>query len=186
LLAALGHLPSVTPEEPLVTFSPYLRLGLIALVATLVLDQAVKLALLHLVQIETRGLIVVAPFLDLVMAWNPGISFGLFPQDSMLGQWVLIAFKAIAVGAIGLWLIKAETAWIALGLGLIAGGAVGNGIDRLLYGAVADFFAFHITTAAWSFRWYVFNLADVAIVAGVALLLYESLVPNRVDASKSS
>jgi signal peptidase II len=65
-----------------------------------------------------------------------------------------------------------------LALGLIIGGAIGNAIDRVAYGAVADFASFHITTATWNFNWYVFNLADVAIVAGVIGLLYESLVPG--------
>ena len=71
-----------------------------------------------------------------------------------------------------MWLARATSLIAAVSLGLIIGGAVGNGIDRLAYGAVADFVLFHVTTAEWNFNWYVFNVADVAIVVGAAGLLY--------------
>lgn len=167
------------------TASPHLRAGLIALAAAFVLDQAFKLFMFQVVDIEARQVITVAPVLDLVMAWNHGISFGLFRQDAEFGRWALIGFKALAVVLILWWLRHAESRLTALALGLIAGGAAGNALDRLIHGAVADFFAFHVTTASWQFRWYVFNIADVAIVAGVGLLLYESLFGNR-PASKSA
>jgi signal peptidase II len=73
------------------------------------------------------------------------------------------------------WLARAGSRLSAVALGLIIGGAIGNALDRLIHGAVMDFVLFHITTASWTFNWYVFNLADVAIVAGVVGLLYESL-----------
>lgn len=166
--------------------SLYLRPGLIALVATLVIDQAFKLFMLQVVGITSGQVITVLPVLDLIMAWNYGVSFGLFQQDGALGQWALVVFKAAAVVLIGWWLWRAESLLTAIALGLIAGGAIGNGLDRVMHGAVADFFAFHITTATWQFQWYVFNLADVGIVAGVGLLLYESLFGGRPDASKSA
>ncbi len=166
--------------------SLHLRPGLIALVATLLIDQAFKLFMLQVVGITSGQVITVLPVLDLIMAWNYGVSFGLFQQDGALGQWALVVFKAAAVILIGWWLWRAESFLTAVALGLIAGGAIGNGLDRILYGAVADFFAFHITTASWQFQWYVFNLADVGIVAGVGLLLYESLFGGRPDASKSA
>ncbi len=175
-----------TEQATPVTPSQHLKLGLIALVATLVVDQAFKVFMLQVVQITPGQVITVLPVLDLVMAWNYGVSFGMFQQDGMAGQWALVAFKVAAVVLIAWWLWRAETGMTALGLGLIAGGAIGNGLDRVLYGGVADFFAFHITTASWQFQWYVFNLADVGIVAGVALLLYESLLGKRPDASKSA
>ncbi|MDP3547576.1 signal peptidase II [Phreatobacter sp. HK31-P] len=168
------------------TPSLYLRPGLIALVATLLIDQAFKLFMLQVVGITSGQVITVLPVLDLIMAWNYGVSFGLFQQDGALGQWALVVFKAAAVILIGWWLWRAESLLTAIALGLIAGGAIGNGLDRILHGAVADFFAFHITTATWQFQWYVFNLADVGIVAGVGLLLYESLFGGRPDASKSA
>jgi signal peptidase II len=169
-----------------VTASPHFRSGIVALALALVIDQAFKLVMLHVVGMASSQVITLAPVLDLVMAWNYGVSFGLFQQDSEFGQWALVAFKTVAVALIAWWLWKAESRLTAIALGLIAGGAVGNGIDRVLYGAVADFFAFHITTASWQFRWYVFNLADVAIVAGVGLLLYESLFGGSSTASKSA
>ena len=113
------------------------------------------------------------------MTWNRGISYGWFQQEGPFGQWALLALKAVAVALLWIWLSRAGSRLAALSLGLIIGGAVGNGIDRLAYGAVADFVLLHIETASWSFNWYVFNLADVAIVAGVAGLLYESLLGDR-------
>jgi signal peptidase II len=139
---------------------------------TLAIDQGFKLWMLLGYDIADHGVVAVGPYLDLVMAWNTGISYGLFQQDGEFGRWVLIGIKALAVLVFGAWMLKAETRLTALGLGLIIGGALGNGIDRVVWGAVADFFSFHVG----SFRWYVFNLADAAIVVGVILLLYDALV----------
>jgi signal peptidase II len=150
-------------------------LGLAVALATAVIDQASKLWLLFVFELGGRGTVRVTPFFDLVLIWNTGISYGWFQQDGPFGQGALLALKLVAVALLWIWMARSTTRLSALGLGLIIGGALGNGIDRVLYGAVADFALFHVTTATWSFRWYVFNLADVAIVAGVAALLYESL-----------
>jgi signal peptidase II len=123
--------------------------------------------------------VALAPFVDLVLTWNRGISYGLFQQDGPFGQWALLAVKAAAVALLWVWLARAETRATALALGLIVGGAVGNAIDRVAHGAVADFVLLHVETATWRFDWYVFNLADMAIVAGVAILLYESVLGSR-------
>jgi len=152
-----------------------LVLGLFIAAGTVLLDQALKLWLLFGFDLETRTPVRVAPFLDLVSVWNTGISYGLFPQNGPVGQWLLLAFKAAAVALLSVWLSRAGTRLTAVALGLIIGGAVGNAIDRLAFGAVFDFVLLHLTTANFSFRWYVFNLADVAIVAGVVGLLYEAL-----------
>ncbi|HEY4143310.1 MAG TPA: signal peptidase II, partial [Pseudolabrys sp.] len=112
-------------------------------------------------------------------ARNTGISYGLFQTNSALGQWALLGIKVAAVILLWGWLSKAGGRLAALSLGLIIGGAIGNGIDRLAYGWVVDFVFFHVSGANWKFDWYVFNLADVAIVAGVAGLLYESMVTGR-------
>ena len=112
-------------------------------------------------------------FFDFVLARNTGISYGLFQTQGPVGQWALLGLKAVAVLLLWLWLSRAPNRLTALSLGLIIGGAVGNAIDRLAYGWVADFVFFHVSTSNWRFNWYVFNLADVAIVAGVAGLLYE-------------
>jgi signal peptidase II len=162
---------------------PLTRYGILAAVATALMDQLVKLWLVFGFDLPAKGPVHLTPFLDLVMAWNTGISYGLFQHQGPLGQWILLAVKAIAVALLVLWLARARTQTAAVSLGLIIGGAIGNGIDRLTYGAVADFVLFHVEIAGWSFKWYVFNLADTAIVAGVAGLLYESF--HRESAAKA-
>jgi len=154
--------------------------GVIAAALTLALDQASKLWLLFVFDIAHRGTVRVAPFFDLVLAWNIGISFGWFQNDSHLVQTALMAVKAAAVIALGIWMARSQTLLATLALGLIIGGAIGNAIDRLAYGAVVDFALFHLDFAGNTYNWYVFNVADVAIVAGVASLLYDSLLaPGR-------
>jgi len=138
-------------------------------------DQASKLYLLLVFDLAANGPIRLGPFIDIILARNTGISYGLFQTQGPLGQWILLAFKAVAVALLWIWLAHAKDRLTALSLGLIVGGAVGNAIDRLAYGWVADFVLFHISAADWHFNWYVFNVADVAIVAGVIGLLYESL-----------
>lgn len=158
---------------------PLTRFGAVVAALAGLIDQASKLYLLHVVDLAATGPIRVGPFFHLVLARNTGISYGLFQTSAALGVWVLLAVKIVAVILLWVWLARARDRLTALSLGLIIGGAIGNGIDRLAYGWVADFAYFHITTADWRFSWYVFNLADVAIVAGVFGLLYESLRGDR-------
>jgi signal peptidase II len=153
-----------------------LRPGIIAAIVTLVLDQAAKLWLLYVFDIGHRGTVSVTPFFDLVLAWNIGISFGWFQNDNQVAQFALMAVKAFAVVALAIWMARSKTLLATLALGLIIGGAIGNGIDRLAYGAVVDFALFHVQIGEKTFNWYVFNLADVAIVAGVMALLYDSFI----------
>jgi signal peptidase II len=160
-------------------FGPLTRLGLTAALIACAVDQAMKLWLLFSFDLANRGIVHLTPFLDFVLTWNTGISYGLFPQEGQFGQFVLLALKVAAVVVLWIWLARAESRLTALSLGLIIGGAIGNAIDRLAHGAVVDFVLFHITTPSFNFVWYVFNLADVAIVAGVAGLLYESLLTGR-------
>ncbi|MBR0693814.1 signal peptidase II [Bradyrhizobium lablabi] len=153
-----------------------LRAGVIAAIATLIIDQASKLWLLNVFDIARRGAVRVTPFFDLVLAWNPGISFGWFQSESPAAQLALVVVKAVAVIVLAIWMARSRT-WIAtVALGLIIGGAIGNGIDRFAYGAVVDFALFHVEIAGNTYNWYVFNLADAAIVAGVAALLYDSFL----------
>lgn len=156
--------------------TPPLRAGVIAAIATLVLDQASKLWLLYAFDIAHRGAVRVTPFFDLVLAWNPGISFGWFQSESAAAQLGLMAVKAVAVIVLAIWMARSRTLLATLALGLIIGGAVGNAIDRFAYGAVVDFALFHVQIGEKTLNWYVFNLADVAIVAGVAALLYDSFL----------
>jgi len=159
---------------------PLTRFGLGAAVIACLLDQASKLYLLFVHDLAANP-VRLGPFFDFVLARNTGISYGLFQTQGPLGQWVLLALKALAVLLLWIWLARSQVRLTALSLGLIIGGAVGNAIDRLAYGWVADFVFFHVSTANWQFNWYVFNLADVAIVAGVVGLLYESLAGERAQ-----
>jgi signal peptidase II len=154
----------------------HLRPGVVAAIAVLVLDQASKLWLLFVFDIGHRGAVKLTPFFDLVLAWNVGISFGWFQNDSAVAQTVLMLVKAVAVIVLAIWMARSRTLIATIALGLIIGGAVGNAIDRFAYGAVVDFALFHVQIGGKPFNWYVFNLADVAIVAGVAALLYDSFL----------
>jgi signal peptidase II len=163
-------------------WGPLSAFGLAIATLTCGLDQAAKLWLLLVFGLGDRAPVAVTSFLELLLTWNTGISYGLFPQQGPVGQWALFAFKAAAVVFLWLWLARAPSRLTALALGLIIGGALGNAIDRLHWPGVMDFVFFHIETASFSFHWYVFNLADVAIVAGVGGLLYESLGGGAVKA----
>jgi signal peptidase II len=154
----------------------HLAPGVITAVAVLALDQASKLWLLFVFDIAHRGAVRVTPFFDLVLAWNVGISFGWFQNDSQIAQIALMLVKAVAVVVLAIWMARSRTLIATLALGLIIGGAVGNGIDRFAYGAVVDFALFHLQIGGNTYNWYVFNLADTAIVAGVAALLYDSFL----------
>ncbi|HEV2154112.1 signal peptidase II [Bradyrhizobium sp.] len=153
-----------------------LRAGILAALVTLVADQASKLWLLNVFDLARRGKVEVTPFFDLWLAWNVGISFGWLQNDGQAAQLALMAVKAIAVVALAVWMVRSHTRLATVALGLIIGGAIGNGIDRLVHGAVVDFALFHIEIGGTTYNWYVFNLADVAIVAGVAALLYDSFL----------
>jgi signal peptidase II len=152
------------------------RAGILAAAVTLVADQASKLWLLNVFELARRGAVKVTPFFDLVLAWNIGISFGWLQNDSQAAQIALMAVKAVAVVALAIWMARSHTRLATVALGLIIGGAIGNGIDRLAYGAVVDFALLHLDIGGATYNWYVFNLADVAIVAGVAALLYDSFL----------
>lgn len=153
-----------------------LRAGILTAVVTLVADQASKLWLLNGFDLARRGVVKVMPFFDLVLAWNIGISFGWLQNDGQAAQLALMAVKVVAVIALAVWMARSQTRLATVALGLIIGGAIGNGIDRLAYGAVVDFALFHIEIGGNTYNWYVFNLADAAIVAGVAALLYDSFL----------
>ncbi|WP_245418028.1 signal peptidase II [Cohaesibacter celericrescens] len=160
-------------------------LGYLIALISFAVDQASKLGMLYGFEIEAvmrrEGPVSVAPFLDLVLVWNRGISYGLLQQDSELGRYLLIGLAVVASILLSVWLWRLTDRLTALGLGLILGGALGNGLDRILHGAVVDLFHFHWGT----FSWYVFNLADVWIVVGAAFLVYESFFGSKDTADKS-
>ncbi len=149
------------------------RFAAACLLAVFVLaaDQASKAWLLDWLPAQ-GGAVEILPVFNLVMAWNPGVSFGQFQH---LPVWLLVAF-AFGISALLLfWLRRAESRGIAIAIGLILGGAIGNAIDRLRFGAVFDFLDWHI--GDW--HWPAFNIADTGISLGVVLLLFESLFPRR-------
>ena len=151
-------------------WSRFAPMGAVIVLATLVIDQVHKWWMLHVYDIANKGRVEVLPFLDLVYVKNIGISYSLFNQSSQAGQYVLAAFAVAASMGLWMWLNRSRGRLMMWSLALIIGGALGNGIDRMVLGGVADFFSAH----AFGFYWYVFNIADVAIVAGVVGLLYES------------
>jgi signal peptidase II len=154
-----------------------MRPGIIAALVAVAIDQATKLWLLRVFDIAAHhGKVTVTPFFDLVLVWNTGISYGWFQDEGAAGQAVLLAIKAVAVVVLAIWMARSQSRLATIALGLIIGGAVGNAIDRLAYGAVVDFALFHVQIGGKVFNWYVFNVADVAIVAGVAALLYDSFL----------
>ena len=149
--------------------------GLLAAAIALLADQGSKLLLLYgfgFAHMSPGQEVFLLPFFNLVMVWNPGVSYGLFPASGPVGTAFLALFSLAAVAALGWWLWRAARPALAVGLGLVIGGALGNLIDRLIYGAVADFFHFH----AFGYDWYVFNLADASICFGVMALLYDALL----------
>jgi signal peptidase II len=153
-------------------WSRWAPLGLAVVAATVGADQLHKWWMLNVYDIETKGRVFITPFLDLVFVKNIGISYSLFNQSSQTGQYALAAFAFAAALGLWVWLNRSgHSRLMTWSLALIIGGAIGNAIDRVVLGGVADFFSAH----AFGFYWYVFNIADVAIVAGVAGLLYESI-----------
>ena len=150
-----------------------LSLGTLTAFAAFSTDQALKYWMLYVFEIETRAPVRVSPFLDILIAWNRGISYSLLTADNGWGRIGLLAIYVLACCAFSVWMIRAQTRLTGCALGLLIGGATGNALDRLIYGAVADFF--HIHFGAFS-PWGVFNLADIAIVAGVGILMYESFL----------
>ncbi len=145
--------------------------GAFAALAALALDQGSKKLVVQALGDAEPSSTPLAPFLDLTLRWNKGISFSLLRQDTPLGVAVLLGFTLLVVAVLGLWLWRAQNRVIALGLGLIIGGALGNAVDRLAYGAVVDFLDLH----AFGMHFFVFNGADSAISLGVALLVLDGL-----------
>jgi isoleucyl-tRNA synthetase/signal peptidase II len=151
------------------------RLGAAMALAILLADQASKWWILDIYDLPSRISVALLPVLNLTMVWNRGITFGLLSSDTSWGSAALAALALAVVIALAIWLRRAERLSVALALGAVAGGAVGNVIDRLRFGAVVDFIHAH----AWGWSWYVFNIADAAIVCGVGVLLLDSLLAGR-------
>lgn len=133
-------------------------------------DQCTKWFMLEWVGIAQRDPIAVAPFFNLVMVWNTGVSFGMFA--GALSPLFFIVLKAVVLAALAVWLWRVELRITAVALGLVMGGALGNMIDRIHFGAVADFLDFH----AFGYHWPAFNIADACIFIGVVVLCLEAML----------
>jgi signal peptidase II len=156
------------------------RLGLTVAAAALLADQLFKNLMLYGVGFSAEPPpppIELLPFLDLTMVWNRGISYGLLQCGSATCTVSLGVFQLAAAVGLTWWLFRLRDRLLAVAVGLLIGGALGNVIDRILYGAVADFFYFH----AWGRGWYVFNIADIAITFGVVLLLADMVVGPKAS-----
>lgn len=147
--------------------------GIAAAASTLVLDQLSKWWIVGHLMNPPRAF-EITPFFNLVMVWNRGITFGLF-GDAQWGRWAFALLALVIVVVLFSWLWRATHRATAVALGLVIGGAVGNVVDRIRWGAVADFLDFHL--AGW--HWPAFNVADSAIVVGVGLLLLEALFSRK-------
>jgi signal peptidase II len=154
------------------------EVGLIAAVLSLAADQGSKLYMLHaagFAQMPPGASIPVLPFFNLVMVWNQGVSYGLFPASGPFGRWFLVMVALAAIAGLGWLLWRTTSRALAIGYGLVIGGAIGNNlIDRVLYGRVADFFHFY----GFGYDWYVFNIADLAITLGAVAIIYDVLKPD--------
>lgn len=153
------------------TQGAWARLGWGLAVVVLVFDQISKWWILRLFMDAGRNFFEITPFFNIVLAWNKGISFGMFGQSGDHGPTILIVLTLIISAVLAVWLMRAETRWTAAGLGLIVGGAIGNVIDRFRFGAVTDFLDVHVL----GYHWPAFNVADSAIVIGAVALIWESL-----------
>ena len=155
--------------------------GLIIAFSIFSLDQLSKWWIVNEIMSPPK-FIPVFPSFNLVMGWNRGISFGMFDSNSPASQWILIALALLVVSILLVWLKRAETLTISISLGMIIGGALGNVIDRIHYGAVADFLDFYVG----DFHWPAFNLADTGITLGAIVLVLDSLSTSSKKGKKET
>lgn len=144
--------------------------GLVMLFLIFLLDQISKYCILNIVNLPQKGSIPVIPFFNFTMVWNRAITFGMLGQFGSWGSVIFSVSAFVIAASLFIWMIRARKIWVIMSLGAIVGGALGNILDRLRFGAVVDFIHFHV--AGWS--WYVFNVADSAIVCGVIILLMDA------------
>ncbi len=152
-----------------------IRLGLLAAISWFVVDQATKWWIVNHVMVPPR-VIPVTDLFNIILGRNTGVSFGLLGGMS---QWLLVALASAVLVMLLIWMSQATSRIVVLALGLIAGGAIGNIVDRLRLGGVTDFLDLYL--GEW--HWPAFNMADVGIVCGAGLLLAESVIFGKAQAS---
>ena len=160
--------------------------GLLSALVVLIADQASKWWVLNVLDLPDLRQVVLLPVLNLTMVWNRGVTFGLLNGFGQWGHIALASMSLLVVAALGVWLWRAKSVFVAVAIGGIAGGAIGNVIDRLRFGAVVDFIHAHADTPWGDLNWYVFNIADAAIVCGVVALVFESQWPRKSPAPEST
>lgn len=135
------------------------------------IDFSTKYFLLNFYDLENKGKVFITPFMDFVLVYNPGISYGLFGSGGEIQRAVLIVLSLLIIAYLIYWIRESNSNFISFGICLIIGGALGNMIDRILYGKVIDFISLHV----FDYYWYVFNIADIAIVSGgISVLIYSA------------
>jgi signal peptidase II len=159
---------------------PPQRLGAVLIAAVIVADQFSKWWLYEYLVTDGRRLVEILPFANLVAVWNYGVSFGMFNSGSTAASWIFIIVALAIVAVLAVWIYRAVRTEPAIALGLVIGGAIGNVVDRVRFGAVFDFLDVHV--AGW--HWPAFNVADSAISIGVAVLFIDSLFHGS-ESSKS-
>lgn len=168
------------PKKPAPPVRTDMRLVIWVATTIFVIDQVLKYWVVHVLQLDRlREIDVLPPWLNLRMAWNQGVNFGLMASDTDVTKWILIAVALAIVAWVWVWIWRANAGTFArIAAGLLIGGALGNVIDRLLYGAVADFL--NMSLPGWQ-NPYSFNVADIAIFAGAIGLV---LVPQKKETEK--
>lgn len=149
--------------------------GAFAAAAVFALDRASKGAILDFFEASYRQEIAIGPYINIVMVWNRGMSFGMFNDHGAAGRWALAIVALGIVAGLAVWLFRTTDRWLALALGFVIGGAIGNIFDRLVYGAVADFVDVHYNMHHWP----AFNVADSAILIGVVIMLWDVMFRKR-------
>ena len=147
-----------------------MRKGLIAAVVIFVADQLSKF-LVRDVLLDGQSIVVVYDFFNVVTAWNTGVSFSMFDNHGILGIVLLSALSIMIVAYLLYWMSREKNVFLQVALGFVVGGALGNVIDRMCFGAVFDFLDFHIGSGHWP----AFNIADSFICIGAVMIIAESL-----------
>lgn len=149
-----------------------LRLGLTVAFCALLLDRLSKWWIMEVVELPKIQMVQILPIFNLQWVENRGVSFGLLSADGDLGRWLLVGLTILIAIGLGIWLKRVQTALLAVAIGLVIGGAIGNIYDRTVFGYVADFLQFHL--GDWSFA--VFNVADSCITIGALLLIWDTFL----------
>ena len=152
-------------------------------ILVLLADQTSKYWILHGLDLQSRLGVFVLPVLNFVLVWNHGVTFGMFTNSTLRGLILLAGTASCVIAALAVWLWRTPRLLTSIAVGGITGGAIGNVIDRLHYGAVVDFIQVH---AGWLYFPYIFNVGDSAIVCGVIALMAESLLRRETGSDRKA